>query len=210
MKKSLIIFICIFSMISMKKDNYHRDKSGKLYTYNIEYENIPEKISQFYPREMNIIVSEDYIISNIRDRMGLIDIKVIQNIKKSENWMLIDCFNRKYYTYQENENPVLFYYMPKRLSFKNSVKINSLYLTETLGEKIYFEPLPENENPNINTPYADLSGLMYNFFVLFPKFKIDLELKNNDTTSYTMSKIDEYQQISNAQMILILNKILNV
>ena len=205
-----------------------RSLQDKLTEGTIEYEivytnnstqNIP---LQLLPKTMQVKFNHNFVSYTIEDKFGVFSICNIQNLRKQSQITLIKLFNKKYvYQAGKKETPVFFSSnIPYKVNFiKDTMRLAGLFckrasVIDPQSMKCYdiaYTSNVELKDPNHNTPYKKINGVL---------MKFELQMKSLDmmltAKKIVQKKIDdedfllpeEYKFISKKQMEEILSNLL--
>lgn len=183
-----VFLICDCSKTSQKSQLSEGEIEYDITYVNNSGRNFP---IQLLPKTMQLTFNQNFAAYTIKDRVGLFAIKIISDLKKHNHITLIKVFDKKYvYQSEGKETPVFF--KPdisyKIISKSDTTRINGLLCYNIIVEepenktKIPVTYIPINfKNPNYNTPYSDVKGLLMNF---------NLQMKSLDM-KLTAKKVDE-------------------
>jgi hypothetical protein len=193
-------------------------------TFDINYINNSGKNFpiQLLPKTIEMKFNQNYASYTIEDRVGLFSISNILNLNNHKSQTLIKVFDKKYvYNGQKDETPIF---------FKNSEPYDIIFLTDTyriagvLCKKARFtdkESLKTYDilytsnirvrDPNANTPYVKVKGLLLQFGIQMKN--LDMNLTANKIVSKEIKDQeflvpDAYKSISKNHMEEIINTLL--
>jgi hypothetical protein len=188
--------VCVFLVFSTFLINCHNNiineklKEGSI-LYDITYFNTSDRNfpPQFLPNTMELKFNKNYASYTIEDRVGLFSISNITDLKKHSHLTLIKVFNKKYaYKGTRSEIPVFFeasastYYvnfLPDTLKLAG-ISCKRASVTDTKSHKNYDIAYTSNiavANPNENTPYKDIDGLLMKFVLQMKNLRMVLTAK---------------------------------
>lgn len=226
--KGIGVFLIFITLIVLstgcdKKTDQKQISQGVI-LYDIKYINqVGKKFPvQLMPKSMKLIFNKDFSSYTIEDRLGLFSIKNIFNYKENQHTTQIKVFDKKYvYIGLPKESAILFdsavdytvQFMKDTLRLagftckraaitdKNSTAIFNVYYTEGIVL----------ENPNKNTPYEDITGMLLNFRLHLKSLDMELNATKFEHTiveNTEFSVQEGYKQISRKQMEDIITTIL--
>ena len=193
-------------------------------TFDIDYINNSGKNFpiQLLPKTIEMKFNPNYASYTIEDRVGLFSISNILNLKSHKNLTLIKVFDKKYvYKGQKDETPIF---------FKNSNPYDIKFLTDTcrvagvLCKKasftdkeslktydIFYTSNIQIRDPNANTPYVKIKGLLLQFGIQMKNLDMKLTAKKIDSKEIKDQEFivpDSYKVISKNHMEEIINTLL--
>ena len=184
----LISFLPLLNSCNSNEINSKVDEG--VIEYEISYLNTSRHFPvQLLPKVMKMEFNRNYTSYTIEDRLGLFIISNIIDLKERKHTTLIKVFDKKYvYSGDRKEPPIL---------FDNSVKYDVNYIDDTsriIGilcnkalvnehdSKKNFDVLYTNQvgvnNPNINTPYEAIDGMLMNFKLKLKSLDMQLPKKS--------------------------------
>jgi hypothetical protein len=198
---AVVLFLAIV-MVACNGLNFNNDFSEGYIEYAIEYdESIPFKYdSKLRPTKMVIKFKDGNTINRIEGFSGSLSLAFVQNIETQQNYTLIKVFSKKLF-YQEpiksDTYPLAYASLPKLTITKSNEDVNFLGLkcisaiaSSTDSILLQFPILYTNElaisNPNFNSPFEDVEGVMLKFSVTLFNQKMNIS-----ATSIKHAKISD-------------------
>lgn len=186
----LIPVFLIFVLLSCKNEK----DLDKIYEGIIEYDITYSSDSattipiHFLPKKMILLFNEHYASYKIEDMMGVFCITNITNVSRRTHVSTIKIFNKKYkYTGKKGEVPVFF--KPESVFLiKESedtvtfagVLCKKSRVTDLKSRRKFDVAYSEDffiKNPNINTPYSEINGILMKFEIDLGRMRLTLTAK---------------------------------
>lgn len=222
--RGFTIMISFFLLIQCS-DVIEKDKLTEgIIEYDIAYVNNSDRSFplQLLPKTMELKFNRNYAAYTIEDRVGLFSISIITNLKKRNHLTLIKVFNKKYvYRSEKKETPIFFdanttYYVNflKDTFHLAGIPCKKASVTDTKSRKNYDVAYTSNidvPNPNLNTPYKDINGLLMEFVLQMKNLKMTLTAKKiikKKINDQNFVLPDGYKFISKKQMEEIMTTLL--
>lgn len=218
-----IAFILVLFSCKNEKD------LNKIYEGIIEYDisysgdSTPGIPVQLLPKKMILQFNQHFAAYKIEDGMGVFSITNTTNIEKRTHVSTIKFLDKKYkYTGKKEEVPVFFrpesIFLTKETEDTTTlagVPCNKSIITD-LKRRRKFEVAYSDEfsikDPNINTPYCDISGILMKFEIDLGKTTLTLTAKKitPSRVSNHMFRINkDYKEINEAKMREIIASLLH-
>ncbi len=178
--------LCIGCKSSVFTDNI---KEG-IIQYNINYtnnfgRNFPV---QLLPKTMELRFNKHFVSFEIEDRVGLFSLRNINDLSNKKHLILIKVFDKKYaYKGELNEAPLFFSNSSFTITpVKDTMRLIGLLCQEanvTIANStktfniLYYSNIGFH-NPNTNTPYEKIDGLLLDFMIQLKNIDMRLVAKN--------------------------------
>jgi hypothetical protein len=227
-KFPLLYFLSIIALVF----GFHSCTSPKLQhkidhgivTYDISYKNNSGRSFpiQLLPKTLEMKFNQHFTSYSIEDRVGLFSICNITNLKTRGHSTLIKVFDKKFIFQGTSKEPPVFF--KKNLSFDVAFLPDTCSLAGLLCYKanvtnketsqtfpVLYSKNVGLKNPNYNTPYEKIDGLLLQFGLQLKNLDMNLIAKKIDAKEI---KDDEfivpagYKYINKAQMEEIINTLL--
>jgi hypothetical protein len=214
---TIVILLVILGLgLGCKRLNGHHAANQGVVVFDIEYvknsgRNIPV---QFLPKVMELKFNKHYASYSIEDRLGLFAISNQIDLKKHLHVTMVKVFDKKYaYVGTDSETSILFNselpYVIQLLKDTMTVagfSCNKALATNSINgasfDVLYFKD-SRIENPNLNTPYRDVDGLLLKFTLQLKNIDMNLTAKEfiqKEIGDSIFEIPDEYKRISKKQM----------
>lgn len=218
--KGIILMIVVIGCSSSSRNKLDQG----VVVFDIEYINNSGKDFPFQllPKTIEMKFNQNYESFTIEDRVGLFSISNILNLHNRKNQTLIKVFDKKYVYNGPKDEPPIF--------FKNSEPYDIKFLADTcrlagqLCNKASFtdkESLKTSDilytsnflihEPNANTPYAKVKGLLLQFGIQMKNLNMELTAKKivaKEITDQEFVVPKDYKAISKNDMEEIINSLL--
>ncbi len=176
---------------------------------------------QLLPKTMELRFNEHFVSYNIEDRVGLFSICNINDLSNRSHTTIIKVFDKKYaYKGERNEAPLFFsnslYTITptsdtSRLIGVLCQKANINIARPTKNFDVLYYTNIGVQNPNANTPYEKIDGLLLDFIVQLKSLDMRLVAKNIEEQSIPDSEFivaDSYKFITKSKMEEIITTLL--
>jgi hypothetical protein len=186
----LLPFALILVFISCKNEKDLNKIYEGIIEYDITYSSDSETTVpvQFLPKKMIMHFNQHYASYRIEDMMGVFCITNTTNISKHTHVSTIKIFNNKYrYEGKREEVPVFF--RPESVFLVREiedtvtlagVECNKSIITDLKARRKFDVAYSRDffiKNPNINTPYSDIQGILMKFEIDLGKTRLTLTAK---------------------------------
>jgi hypothetical protein len=175
-----LLFPTLFLWSCHRGNTLENVKEG-IITYKINYlgEELPEAGKEFLPDKMVLMFNEHYSKTSIEGFMGVFDLSLITDLKNRESSTFIKVFDKKcMYTGQTGEYSCLFEYMgPLKTVSCDEIRNIAGYVTRCANVNyndeqsnqfnIFYTQDIVVKNPNVNSPYENIDGVMLQFQMRF-------------------------------------------
>jgi len=222
--KQAILFFSLVGVLffnSCSKIDYSGKVKEGIIEYDIEYLNSTEvSVSNLLPKRMVIKFKNNNTINKIESFSGIVSFTHLSNYKKKKHVTLVKLLNKKFQYHEENTLSSLnFESLPgmkliptdeyTKIAGYNCRKVRATFEDSTDASfDIYYTNEIKIANPNRNTPYKEIEGVllqfdvkMYNFNVRFKANSIQ-KCKVSDSefavpVDYKMVNKDTMEEIIN-------------
>jgi hypothetical protein len=226
-KPNVILLMIILSLLPVLKscnnDEINTKVDEGIIEYEISYLNTGNHFPvQLLPKIMKMEFNRNFTSYTIEDRLGLFVISNIIDLKDRKHVTLLKVFDKKYaYSGGKKEPPIL---------FDASVKYDVNYIDDTsriigilcnkalINEKntddnfdVFYTNQVGINNPNINTPYERIDGMLMNFKLRLKSLDMQLKAKKIDIKEIDNKQFEipsDYKFISRNKMEEILTTLL--
>lgn len=212
----LILIVLIIFVYSCKSDKDLRKITEGTIVYDISYHSdIASSVPvQFLPKTMVLSFNKEFASYKIEDMMGVFCITNTTDLSERTHISTIKIFNKKY-KYEGTDNEVPVFFQPQTTyaieNKEDSVSLAGISCNKSIVTNIKehrnFEVLHSDlffiKNPNINTPYSEIDGVLMKFEIDLDKMRLTLTAKkiipsaiNNKEFKIT----NDYKPISQEKM----------
>jgi hypothetical protein len=220
----ICIFLFFILMNGCHKPEIKDKISQGVITFDISYtsdsgRNFPV---QLLPKNMEMKFNKNYTSFTIEDRVGLFSISNITNLKKRHHVTLIKVFDKKYvFKGDTNEAPIFF---RNNVPYEVKLFADTARLVGILCQKasvtdvstrksfdVFYTSNIDLQNPNANTPYQNIHGLLLQFGIQMKNLKMKLTAKKINQKEIDNDEFiipTGYKRISKNQMEEIINTLL--
>jgi hypothetical protein len=215
--------ICIsFTACSDKKISGKIDQGTIV--FDIAYINNSGKSFPLHllPKTMEMKFNQNFVSYIIEDRVGLFSIRNITNLKKQSHLTLIKVFDKKYVFNGNSKEPPVFFKDNKpyvvtvlkdtlRLAGMPCNKALVADITNSKAFAVFYTSNIDVPNPNNNTPYEKVNGVLLTFEIQMKSLEMKLTAKKVTKKSINDQDFllpEGYKLISRSQMEEIINTLL--
>lgn len=186
----LIPFVLILVFWSCKSDKDLTKIYEGIIEYDITYssDSITSVPVQFLPKKMLLQFNQHYASYKIEDMMGVFCITNTTNVSRRTHISTIKIFNKKYkYVGKKGEVPVFF--RPESVFLIKEtedtvtlagIKCQKSAVTDLKARRKFDVAYSEDffiKEPNINTPYSDINGILMKFEIDLGRMRLTLTAK---------------------------------
>lgn len=214
--KRLIPFALILFIFSCRNEKDFNKITEGIIEYDIHYSCDSSSMVpvQFLPRTMVLQFNQNHASYKIEDIMGIFCITNITNLSRRTHISTIKIFDKKY-KYEGSRGEVPVFFKPESLyaveMINDTITLAGVECTRSMvtdiKERRKFEVDYSDEfvikHPNINTPYADIDGILMKFEIDLGKMRLELTAKKITPTSVNNASFDvsdEYKDINEEKM----------
>lgn len=192
-------------------------------TYDINYTTNSDRNFplQLLPKTMELHFNNHFVSFEIEDRVGLFSIRNINDLMNKNHLTLIKVFDKKYvYKGEVDEAPLFFNNSTFTITeIKDTVRLIGLLChkanvniaNSSKTFPVLFYTNIGFHNPNINTPYEKIDGILVDFMIQLKNIDMRLVAKNIAEKKMSDSEFsipDGYKLISKSKMEEIITTLL--
>lgn len=225
----ILYFLCLsfailFTGISCSHQGFKEKINEGVIIYDITYKNNSGQSFpiQLLPKTLEMKFNENYVAYTIEDRVGLFSISNITDLNNRRHRTLIKVFDKRYVYQGDTKEPPVFFKSNAPFDVEYSsdtcrlagILCKKAFLTDASTSQI-FVVLYSSEsgirNPNYNTPYGKINGLLMQFGIQMKNLDMRLTAKKfneKDVSDDEFIIPEEYKHINKEQMEEIINTLL--
>lgn len=204
-KKASVVLCVVVLVTSCSRFSKKNIKQGVI-TYDITYDSVllKQTDARLLPSELTVKFNNNCTLNTIDALSGAVSISIINNPLKQQFSTLLKVFNKKLYhteNFSDGKYPALYSRIPqvRIIESSESCKFLNYNCIKAMGyfantPDVHFEIVYTKEidiqNPNINTPFEMVDGVLLKFHLRINSMEMFLSARSVEHKKVPMSTFD--------------------
>jgi hypothetical protein len=223
--KYLILAFLILLSATCKMRVASEAVEGKV-NFSISYEqrSVGGYSTTILPKEMTMEFNHNMVKSTIEGGLGFFSLSHVSDLKFSQHTTWLKFIDKKYiYEGDRRESPCCFGMLDgmqleftentKEIAGLNCVKVIASFPDDSIEPfNIWYTEALGIDNPNSNTPFKDIPGVLLEFNTFMGKANMHMTATSYEAQFIPQKKFlppENYRQVSKAELEIILNALMN-